>query len=582
VPERRENNVIIAAGLALVVAAVFWPATENAFLNYDDTVYVTANPRVTEGLTSDGVVWALTTVHAGNWHPVTWFSHMADVSLFGLDPRAHHRTSVLLHALNAALVFLVLARATRERALAAAAAALFAIHPLRVESVAWVAERKDVLSSAFGLSAILAYVVWTERPSRGRYAAIVALYALSLAAKPMLVTLPVLLLLLDIWPLARRPAFREKLPLVVLALASAAVTLAAQRAGGAIATTEGFPLVARLGNAAVATVTYAVRTVWPSGLAVFYPHPGAALAAGTAAGAALCLAAAGYAAWLNRRRLPFVATGLSWFAVSLLPVIGLVQIGSQAMADRYTYLPSIGLVLVVVWGAASLVPRPAVLAVVGVAALIPLTIATRAQLSYWKDSEAVFARALSVTRGNFVAHVNLGAILRERGDLEGARAHFEEAARIAPRYAKAWYQLGVTHAQAGRPGDAEGAYRRALTLDPGNAEMHFDLGVVLTGANRADEAIAEFALACELDPSLARAHYNWGTTLASQGRYKEAIERFERAIALDPSYPEAHYNLGAAALLTGDLATARREIGIARAQGYEPPPRVMEMLAAPR
>jgi len=580
VPDRR-GTALAASLLALAALVVFWPATSAQFLNYDDNVYVTENARVKAGLSTEGIAWALTTFGAGNWHPVTWISHMADVSVWGMDPRGHHGTNVVLHAINVVLVFSILARATGTAGLSAAAAALFGLHPLRVESVAWVAERKDVLSATFGLGAILAYLVWTAKPAPARYAALLVLYALSLAAKPMLVTLPILLLLLDAWPLKRR-SYRDKIPLALLAAASCVVTLVAQHAGGAIATTGMFPLPARLANAVVSTLTYAVRTAWPTGLAVFYPHPGGTLPAATVFGAAIVLTAALVLAWRGRSRFPYVATGLGWFFVALVPVIGIVQVGSQAMADRYTYLPSIGLVIVLVWGAWDLLPRREVLAPAAVAACVALSIATRAQLASWKDSEALFARAAAVTTGNFVAHVNLGAVLREKGDLDGSKVHLEEATRIAPGYAKAWYQLGMTLAAAGQAAGAEDAYRRALDLDPQNAEIHFDRGVLLSEQGRADAAIAEFAEASRLDPTLARAQYNWGTALAAQSRYPEAIERFRRAIEMAPDYAEAHYNLGAASLLVGDVATARREIEAARSLGYRPPPQVMEMLRQAR
>jgi tetratricopeptide (TPR) repeat protein len=581
VTARPRSSALIASGLALAALVVFWPATSGAFVNYDDNVYVTENPRVKAGLTAEGIGWSLTTFRAGNWHPVTWWSHMADVSVWGLDPRGHHGTSVAIHAGAVALLFLLLERTTGAAGRSAAAAALFGLHPLRVESVAWVAERKDVLSAALGLAAILAYVFWTERPSKGRYAAVVALYALSLASKPMLVTLPVLLLLLDRWPLSRR-SYRDKVPLAVLALASSGVTLVAQHAGGAVATTGMFSLGVRVENAIVATATYAIRTAWPSGLAVFYPHPERSLPAATVAGAAFLVAGGAALAWRERRRRPYLATGFGWFAVALVPVIGIVQVGSQAMADRYTYLPSIGLVIALVWAAAELVPRRGAQSVAATAAAVALALATRTQIGHWKDSQALFSRAAAVTEGNFVAHVNLGAILRERGDLAGSLAQLQEATRIAPSYGKAWYQLGMTLQASGRTADAGAAYARALSLDPGNAEIHFDRGVLLSEAGETDAAIAEFAEACRLDPSLARAHYNWGTALAAESRLPEAIERFRRAVELAPDYPEAHYNLGAAALLTGDVATARREIGIARSLGYEPPPQVMEMLGRAR
>jgi Flp pilus assembly protein TadD len=577
----RPGTAVAAVGLSLAALAVFWPATSAQFVNYDDNVYVTENAQVKAGLSVEGVRWAFTTFRAGNWHPLTWISHMADVSIWGMNPRGHHLTSVVLHAVSVALVFLILARATGALGLAAAAAALFGLHPLRVESVAWVAERKDVLSATMGLGAILAYVIWTERPTKARYAAVVALYVLSLLAKPMLVTLPVLLLLLDFWPLSRR-SYRDKLPLAALAAASCVVTLIAQHAGGAIATTGMFPLGVRLENAAVSTVTYAVRTVWPSGLAVFYPHPEGRLAAATVFGAVLVLAAAGVAAWQARRRFPYVTTGLSWFLVSLVPVIGIVQVGSQAMADRYTYLPSVGLFIVAVWGIAAVVPRREPLAAVAVAACVALAVATRAQLASWQDSQALFSRAVEVTQGNFVAHVNLGAILRERGDLDGSRAQLMEATRIAPGYGKAWYQLGVTLAAAGRPAEAEQAYRHALDVEPGNSEIHFDRGVLLSEAGKHDLAIEEFSEACRLDPTLARAQYNWGTALVAVRRYPEAIARFRRATELAPDYAEAHYNLGVASLLTGDKDTARSEIEAARRLGYEPPPQVMEMVQQAR
>jgi hypothetical protein len=434
--------VVLALLLAAATAALLWPAGGFAFLNYDDNQYLTLNPRVTPGLTLDGAAWAFTSVgYAFNWHPLTWLSHMADVSLFGLDPRGHHLVNVLLHAANAALLFALLRALTGALWAPALVAALFAAHPLHVESVAWVSERKDLLSTLLGLATLAAYLRHLRRPGRWSLLPALAAFVLGLLAKPMLVGLPLLMLVLDFWPLGRLRGPRarrllEKLPFLALAAAAAGVTYVAQLRGGALKGLQEVGLPVRAANALVAYVWYAAKALWPAGLTIFYPYPdpagegfwwralAAALGLGLVTAAALRLA----------RRAPYVLAGWLWYVATLLPVVGLVQAGLQAVADRYTYLPLAGLFLAAAWGGAAAAPRrrrAAALAPVACAlALAAFAGAARAQLGVWRDSVALFEHALAVTQDNFVAELNLSAALREQGRVAEADRHFQNWARI--------------------------------------------------------------------------------------------------------------------------------------------------------
>lgn len=577
----------LAAALFLLTLAVFWPATGNDFVNYDDDVYVTANRQVLDGPTADGLAWAATTFHGANWHPLTWFSHQIDAALWGTRPFGHHLTSVLLHAANAALVFWLFALSCGVTWRPAVAAALWSIHPLRVESVAWVAERKDVLSGLFALLALLAWVAWTRRPGPLRYTLLLLLFAAGLAAKPMLVTLPCVMLLLDVWPLRRVEKYGvprlvlEKLPLFALSVAASVVTYVAQRAGGSIETLERFPLAARIANALAACGAYLLDTLVPRGLAVFYPHPANGPGVPALAASALALAGLATLAWLLRRRLSALGVGGLWFLGMLVPVIGLVQTGLQARADRYTYLPAVGLFLAAVWGAAALLAAArqrgarlptAALALACVALLAASIATTRAQLRHWKNSETLFAHALRVTADNWTAHLNLALALADDGRHAEALRQLERAVALRPESTKARHNLGVELRALGRLAESETRLRETLHLDPAYAAAWNNLGVTLAALGRTVEARAALERAAALDAQLADAAYNLGTLDARAGDIESAIAAFDRALALEPRHAAARYNLAAALHLAGRHDEARRALRLALREGFDVPP----------
>lgn len=503
----------IAVGLAALVTWVYLPVRGFEFVNYDDPSYVADNPIVRAGLTWHGLAWAFTTFLTGNWHPLTWLSHMLDVDLFGVDPGSHHLVNLALHAANSALLFLVLLRATAQRWRSALAAALFAVHPLHVESVAWISERKDLLSALFGLLAILAYVGYARRPSLGRYAAVAALLASSLACKPMLVTLPVALLLLDWWPLRRRAPLtalvREKVPLLLLVAASSAVTFLAQRSGGAVWTLEGLAIPARLANAVLSYGGYLAKAVWPTSLAVVYPHPAltpAGLpAARVALSAAVLVAVSLLVAWQRSAR-PFLACGWLWYLLTLVPVIGLVQVGPQGMADRYTYLPLVGIFVACVWALPDAVGTPLrryAVALAALAAVGSAAIAARVQTRYWRDSLTLFSRALAVTQDNQTALRNLGVAYVERGQYERGIAALRASLRLMPGDALAWMDLGIALATVGDNAAAGQAFREAVQLRPDDGDVLFNFGIFSALQGEAGTARAVHARLRTLRPELA-------------------------------------------------------------------------------
>lgn len=477
----------VSLGILLLVAAVFGQAGGFRFVNFDDGEYVYANPNLLGGLTPRTLAWAFTTGYAANWHPLTWLSHALDVTLFGGWAGGHHLTSVAIHGTNAVLLFLVLRAMTSALWRSALVAALFAIHPLHVEAVAWVSERKELLGALFGILAVGAYHRYARRPSPARMAAVAALFALSLLAKPMWVTLPCVLLLLDRWPLARHEPLRrlaiEKLPLLALSAASCAATWFVQSRSGAVA--SGFPLAERALNAPIAVLSYLRQTLWPSGLAVFYPHPasvGQAVPRASAALALAALASLAVAAVAMRRRRPYVGVGLLWFLGTLVPVIGLVQVGSQSRADRYTYLPLVGIFVAVAWllgdWAAARPGRRAGLAGVAATLLLALAAAAHRQASVWRDGGRLYGHAIGATQDNWLAWNNLGMTQLDGGDLEAAIEAFGNAARIKPDYADAWYNAGVALTRLGEPERAAAAYREALRLDPSNADATANLALL--------------------------------------------------------------------------------------------------------
>jgi Flp pilus assembly protein TadD len=544
--------VAVGAALVLVTAVAFRGVLDLPFIGFDDPEYVTQNPDVAGGLTLRSAAWAMTTGRAANWHPVTWLSHMLDASLFGLDPRGHHATSLVLHCANAALLFVLLLRMTGATWRSALAAALFALHPLRVESVAWVSERKDVLAAAFWLATTLAYVARTRAPSRRRYALAAVLLALGLASKQMLVTLPFTLLLLDAWPLRRIdlahptaaaawPLVREKLPLFALAGAAAVAALVAQSSWGSTRPLAGVPLADRAGNAVVSIAAYAGKEVWPASLAVFYPYPSSPPAALAVLGILAALGVAAALAWRVRASRPSVPVGLLWFAGTLVPVLGLVQVGNQAMADRYTYVPAIGLSLAVAWTIPAPSRRAAALALAGVAAAAVALLAalTVRQVGFWRSERSLFEHAAAVTERNWLAETAIGMDLERRGDVPGAVERYERAVAWNPRAPEALNNLG--NALVGRGETARGiAYlREAVRLWPGYVSALGNLGAALAETGRAGEALPYLAEAVERAPAQASARYNLGLALLDLGRPVEALVQFEAVLALDPADADA-------------------------------------------
>ncbi len=561
---QRQQAILICVCLAVLVAAVYWPVGHAGFLNYDDNEYVTANPHVLRGLTVSGVVWAFTTYHAANWHPLTWLSHALDCEWFGMNAGRHHAVNVLLHVANMVLLFLVLRQMTGATWRSAGVAALFGVHPLHVESVAWVAERKDVLSGLFWMLAMLAYARYVERPTWGRYGVVVAAFAMGLMAKPMVVTLPFALLLLDYWPLGRTQwsppvvgnnaprsfgaLVGEKIPLLALSAVSCGLTIWAQHGGGAINSLGRLTLGLRMANAAVSYVRYVENAVWPTNLAVFYPYP--LLPPGTVFMAVAILVAVSSVVIWRVRRKPYLAVGWFWFLGMLVPAIGLVQVGFQSMADRYMYLPSIGLFIMLCWSVPSCAMERRNMKVIGcigaAAVLAVCAVLSRVQAGYWKDSETLFRRALDVTRNNWLAHNNLGVALTQAGKIEEAIAHYQQALRLKPDYAEAHNNLGDISFMEGRVSDAIGHYEQALRIKPDYAESHCNLGLALTQAGKIEEAIAHCQQALRLKLDYAEAHNNLGVALTQAGKIEEAITHYQQALRLKPDYAEVHLNLGLA------------------------------------
>jgi Tfp pilus assembly protein PilF len=540
-------------GLGLIVLTwlALGAACRHEFVNYDDPVYVIENKGVHHGLSLDGLRWAFTTYHAANWHPLTWLSLQLDYQLFGLQPWGYHLTNLLLHTANVLLLYGFLRGTTGAVGRSFVAAALFAVHPLHVESVAWVAERKDVLSTFLGLLALLAYAHHVRQPGWGRYLLVLAAFALSLLAKPMLVTLPFLLLLLDYWPLDRLsrhavPLHRlvlEKIPLLILTIVLCLVTVQAQSRGQAVLPLEALPLSERIPNAVVSYVTYLFRTIWPVRLAVFYPHPRAQQSMLLVLGAAgLLVSVTVLVLWYGRRR-PYLPVGWLWYVGTLVPVIGLVQVGQQAAADRYTYVPLIGIFVLVVWGVADLLAWLRVrlaAAWTGTAiVLLACVLLSRSQIRVWQNSGALWEHALSVTTNNAIAHNNMGNVLKNRGEPGAALREFTRALEIDPNLKEAHNNRALMLRRLGRLDEAIHHYHEALRLDPSASTTHINLGVALAMQGRLDEAVDRFMRALELAPDDGQAHHNLGLVRLNQGRLTEAEAQFRRALEINPHYRES-------------------------------------------
>jgi protein O-mannosyl-transferase len=550
----RLTDVVIYLTLLLATFTVYAQVLHFDFVNLDDSAYTSDAPHVRHGITAEGLKWAFTSGNAANWFPVTWISHMLDCQFFGLESGWHHLINVLIHGLAAMLLFAFLRRATSARWRSALVAFLFAVHPLHVESVAWIAERKDVLSAFFWFLTLWFYVRYTERPGPSRYAMLLLAFCLGLMSKSMVVTLPFVLLLLDVWPLGRWPLrrraiFWEKAPLFALSLAVSVVTLLVQQQAGAVKALSTFPFRLRLENALLSYCVYIFQMFWPLHLAVFYPYP-QHLPSWQAVLAGLVLAGASAIVVRVHRSYPYLATGWFWYIGTLIPVIGLVQVGSQAHADRYTYIPMVGLSIMVAWGLAELARRPRVTPYVTVVCTLAcLACASLAwfQIQYWRNSETLFRHALDVTENNAVAHTNLGIYLMSvPGESQNAIGHLDEALRIDPDSIPAQTELG--HALAGIPGrlpESFPHFQTALRLAPDWPVAHNELGSALLKAGQLPEAVAQFAAASRLDPDFADAHYNLALALSqSPGRMAEAVPEYHEALRIEPDFAEAQLNLG--------------------------------------
>ncbi len=560
---------LVAGGLAAVAFAVFARSLSGEFVNYDDTYYVTRNPHIFGGLNLPGVRWAFTTFYNSNWHPLTWLSLQLDVSLFPPGPWGFHLTNVLLHAANATLAFLALRALTGACWRSAAAALLFAVHPLRVESVAWVSERKDVLSIFFGLLTLWAYPSYARAPSVRRYLAVASLFALSLLAKPTLVTLPFLLLVLDWWPLGRWQhgaawrLVREKVPLLALAAASCVVTIRAQSEGTVESLAE-FPPSVRAANATTAYMAYLSKTVWPVNLSPFYPYAtgytegGSRVVMETAA-CSLLLAALTAVAVVLRRRAPYVLAGWLWYLGTLVPVIGLVQVGGQAYADRYTYFPQLGLLVGACWAAADLA-RPLAVAAGVAAVAIALAAVCWDQQAIWHDSLALWTKALEVFPGNPTFLMNLGEALEEHGRLAEAERCYRQSLQTVPDSAVLHTHLGILLSREGKDEAAEPELERACRLAPRSASAHTFWGHVLFRLGKLEEAVKRYDEAVGLAPGDARVFCDLGLAETARGNLDRAANCYRTALELQPDLPEAHLRLGGILIRQGHEEPGLREL----------------------
>lgn len=545
--ERPSGRTAVAAALvALVALGLYSRAPANGFVGFDDDVYVTDNAHLRDGLSWAGVRYASTTTDAANWHPVTWLSYLLDVTLFGPGPWGFHATNVVLHAANAALLLGLLWSATGALIPSAAVATLFAVHPLNVESVAWIAERKNVLSTTLWLLTMMAYVSWTRRPRPAGYLLVAVGLALALMAKPMVVTAPFVLLLLDYWPLDRvrlgwRRLVVEKLPLFALIAAVAAVTFVVQRAGGAMSQGIGYSLPARIENAVWAYGQYLFKMAWPSRLAAFYPHPQGALPDWQVALVGVALAAVTVALFAARTRAQPALVGWLWYLGTLVPVIGLVQVGSQAMADRYAYVPLIGIFIGLAFGAAALIRngllRTDLLAALVLTFMLASAMTTWRQIRVWRTTETLFGHTIRLEPRAWVAHYNLGNEYSKQGRYAEAVARFQVVTRDEPGFARGFGGLGNALSALNRNSEALAPLERAVQINPTLADVHSNLGITYAALGRRDDAIRSLRTAVTIEPDFVEGHLNLAMALRTAGPLEEALAAATRVVAVSPNHP---------------------------------------------
>jgi len=557
-------EILICLILVIAILSVYWQVRNYSFVNYDDRQYVTQNHYVQAGFTIESIKWSFTAIHASNWHPLTWLSHMLDCQIYGMNPGQHHMTNVLFHILNTLLLFLVFKRMTGKLWQSGFVAALFALHPLHVESVAWVAERKDLLSTFFWMLTLWSYTRYVERSEFNQYLLVVLFFILGLMAKPMLVTLPFVLLLLDYWPLKRfdlgsrdennsqQRRFNlgliyEKVPLFFLSALSSIVTYIAQESSGAVNSLAVIPFHIRIANATVSYASYIGKMIWPHHLAVFYPYPESILS-WKIAGAGLLLGVISVAVCRMVRTKPYFAVGWLWYIGTLVPVIGIVQVGVQRMADRYTYVPLIGLFIIIAWGVPDILVRwrhkRIMVTVSTTVVLSAFMICTWFQVKNWQNSITLFEHALNMTTDNSVAHINMGVALSGQGKMDEAVRHYYEALRIKPNLTAPHLNLGVALKEGGKLSEAINHFTKVLGVKSDCAEAHYELGDTLNRKGDFASAIEHYLEAVRIKPDYAKVYNNLGVILACQNKDKEAIVHFYKAVQIDSAYAGAYYNLG--------------------------------------
>ncbi len=559
----KNRPLLICLVLTLTTLAVYYQVYSFGFINLDDPVYVLENPNIQAGITLNAVKWAFTSGHAGNWHPLTWLSHILDWQLFGSNPAGHHLTNLFFHIANTLLLFLVLKKMTESLWQSAFVAALFALHPLHVESVAWVAERKDVLSIFFWLLTMWAYVRYVKNPKLKWYLISLMLFALGLMSKPMLVTLPFVLLLLDYWPFQRKISWHllvEKIPFFVFAAASSIITILTQHSGKAVVPFSLAPLNFRIANVFISYMRYIEKMFLPAGLAVFYPHPGINVSILFTVISAVLLLGVTILILEFAKNHRYLVTGWFWYLGTLVPVIGIIQVGGQAMADRYTYITLTGLFIIIAWGMPELLGkfphRKIVLCILSLVVLFALAVCSYFQTRYWKDTLTLCQHAIEVTNDNYQAHFCMIKPLLEQNRIDDAILHGEQAVRISPTFVPALNALGLSFLEAKRTDDAVSCYRKALQIRPQDAAANFNLAWVLASSGKFDEAIGLYYKTLQIDPDFPDARINLGFALAGNGKLQEAVKEYEKILLVEPDNAVAHNDLGIALANQGNFDDA--------------------------
>jgi len=543
--------IYVSLSLLALTLIVYFQVHDFEFVNFDDRETIVGNTHIRDGLTLAGLAWAFTASYAANWFPITWISHMLDFQLFGLDPGWHHLTNVMIHAASVLLLFALLRRMTGKLWESAFVSFVFALHPLHVESVAWVSERKDVLSAFFWFLTTWLYLDYVDHPNLRRYLLTLGAFSLGLMSKQMLVTLPFVLLLLDYWPLKRPLNSRlliEKVPYLILSAVASLIAFKVQHQAGAVLSVDYIPLATRAANALISYVAYLAQFFWPSGLAVFYPYPPSFTAWQIAASAAILIAISALAI-----RRPYLTVGWLWYLGTLVPVIGLVQVGEQAHADRYTYIPMIGISIMLAWGLAEIMERQPkarfTLGVVSVAFCFAWLAITWTQIQYWRNSVALFDHAIASTENNFIAHLNLGVVLAEQGHTQDALRHLYASVEEKPDHNDGHDTLGAVLGQMGRSQEAAEQFQTAIRIQPKDSEAYCNLGNVLLAQGKFPDAASEFRNALRIFPDFATAHFGLGAALLNQGQTDDAIAQFREALRIDPAIAPAQDALNKALAL---------------------------------